>query len=201
MRKLKLQMQMTLDGFVAGPNGEMDWVTMPWTADIDDFVSEIMKEVDTILLGRKLAEGFIPYWAGVASDPKNPERTSGQMFTDTQKLVFSKSLSHSDPKVKSWPNTTLVKEDLMKEIQMLKKQAGKDIFAYGGAQFVSNLIKHNLVDEFFLFYNPVALSTGLSIFGALSKPGPLHLVSSKSFECGIVVHHYFSKSSETNLNL
>ena len=82
---------MTVDGFVAGRNGEMDWMTLPWTEDINSYVDEIMDTVDTIILGRKLAEGFIPYWASVAADSDNPEFTSGKKFTNTPKVVFSKT--------------------------------------------------------------------------------------------------------------
>ncbi|MCC6412607.1 MAG: dihydrofolate reductase family protein, partial [Saprospiraceae bacterium] len=64
MRKLKLQVQTSIDGFIAGPNGEMDWVNQNWGDDINAYVTAITEPVDTILLGRKLAEGFIPYWTG-----------------------------------------------------------------------------------------------------------------------------------------
>ena len=73
MRKLKLQVQMSIDGFIAGPNGEMDWMNVNWGDDINNYVANITEPIDTIVLGRKLAEGFIPYWAGVAANPDNPE--------------------------------------------------------------------------------------------------------------------------------
>ena len=188
MRKLKLQVQMTVDGYIAGPNGEMDWITLPWTEDINTYVDEIMDIVDTIVLGRKLAEGFIPYWAGVAANPDDPEFTSGKKFTDTPKVVFSKTLDKS-----AWDNTVLAIGNLVDEITKLKKQDGKDIIAYGGATFVSALIKHGLIDEYHLFINPTAIGNGMTIFKELDSKQNLTLVKSISFNCGIVVLNYQPK--------
>jgi dihydrofolate reductase len=120
MRKLKLQVQMTVDGYVAGPNGELDWVALPWTEDIDRYVDEITDPVDSIVLGRKLAEGFIPYWADVAANPDHPEYSAGQKFTDTPKVVFTKTLDES-----AWDNTLLAKGDLVDEINQLKNKPAK----------------------------------------------------------------------------
>lgn len=198
MRKLKLQVQMTIDGFIAGPAGEMDWMTLPWTEDINDYVDKITHPVDTIVLGRKLAEGFIPYWASVAADKDNPESASGKKFTDTQKVVFSKTLKVSDPEARGWNNTVLAEGNLVEEITRLKKvstgQQGKnDLIAYGGATFVSALIREGLIDEYHLFINSTAIGKGMTIFGGIERKNNLNLVDSITFECGIVVLHYVPK--------
>jgi dihydrofolate reductase len=185
MRKLKLQVQMSIDGFIGGPNGEMDWMNQTWTDDINQYVAGITEPVDTIVLGRKLAEGFIPYWASVAASADNPEVAAGRKFTDTQKVVFSRSLETS-----VWDNTTLAKGDIVEEINKLKSQEGKDIIAYGGATFVSGLIRHNLIDEYHLFVSPVAIGNGMPIFRTLGEKLNLALVKSLPFECGIVLLHY-----------
>lgn len=185
MRKLKLQVQMTVDGYIAGSNGEMDWTTSSWTQDINEYVQAITNPVDTIVLGRKLAQGFIPYWATVAANPDDPEVASGKQFTDIPKVVFTQTLDKS-----KWDNTVLAKGDLVEEITKLKKQDGKDIIAYGGATFVSALIKHGLIDEFHLFINPTAIGNGMTIFRELDRPQNLTFVKSKSFDCGIVVLNY-----------
>ena len=179
---------MTVDGYIAGPNGEMDWMTLPWTEDINKYVQEIIDPVDCIILGRKLAEGFIPYWADVAANPDNPEFTDGKQFTDTPKVVFTKTLDKS-----AWDHTVLAKGDLVDEITQLKKQDGKDIIAYGGAIFVSALIQQGLIDEFHLFINPTAIGNGMTIFKELDRKQNLTLVKSTSFDCGIVVLHYEPK--------
>lgn len=185
MRKLKLQVQMTVDGFIGGPQGEMDWLVRGWDDEIKQYVTEITKPVDCIVLGRKLAEGFIPHWAAVAADPDHPEFTAGQKFTDTPKVVFTKTLERSQ-----WGNTVLAKGDLVDEIMKLKKQDGKDIIAYGGATFGSALIQQGLVDEFHLFINPAAIGRGLSIFKALDRKQNLALKKSLAFPCGIVMLCY-----------
>ena len=188
MRKLKLQVQMTADGYAAGPNGEMDWLTFNWDDELKQYVTELTEPVDCIVLGRKLAQGFIPHWAAVAGNPDDGEFTAGKKFTETKKVVFSKTLEKS-----AWENTVLAKGDLVDEITKLKKQDGKDIIAYGGAAFVSALIQHGLIDDFHLFINPVVLGSGLAIFKGLEHKQDLTLVKSTSFECGIVVLHYQPK--------
>ncbi|MBN2556720.1 MAG: dihydrofolate reductase [Anaerolineales bacterium] len=187
MRKLKLQVQMSVDGFIAGPGGEMDWTVRDWGDDLNQYVREITETVDCVVLGRKLAQGFIPHWAGVAANPDHPEFAAGRIFTDMHKIVFSRTLVKSE-----WGNSILAKGDLVDEISKLKKQDGKDIIAYGGASFVSDLIKHDLIDEYHLFVNPVALGTGMAIFKALDRPLRLVYESSSAFSCGIVLVKYRS---------
>ncbi len=188
MRKLKLQVQMTVDGYIAGPNGEMDFMVWNWDDELNNYVKEITEPVDCIVLGRKLAEGFIPYWATVAANPDHPEFTAGKKFTDTTKVVFTKTLVKSE-----WDNTVLAKGDLVDEISKLKNGDGKDIIAYGGATFVSALIKQGLIDEFHLFINPSAIGNGMTIFKELDRKQNLTLVKSTSFGCGIVAFNYEPK--------
>jgi len=192
MRKLKLQVQMSIDGYIAGPNGEMDWLVWDWDDRLKAYVNELTEHVDCIVLGRKLAQGFIPYWAGVAANPDDPEHTAGKKFTDTHKVVFTKTLEES-----AWKNTVLAKGSLVDEITKLKKQVGKDIIVYGGATFVSALIKEGLIDEYHLFIDPVAIGKGMTIFKELDSNRNLTLVKSTAFECGIVVLNYVQKRELT----
>ncbi len=188
MRKLKLQVQMTVDGYIAGLNGEMDFMVWNWDNQLKQYVEDITEPVDCIILGRKLAEGFIPHWATVAANPDDPEFTAGKKFTDTPKVVFTKTLDKSE-----WDNTVLAKGNLVDEITKLKKQDGKDIIAYGGATFVSALIKQGLIDEFHLLINPTAIGKGMTIFQELDSKQDLTLVKITSFDCGIVVLNYEPK--------
>lgn len=182
MRKLKLQVQMTVNGYIAGPNGEMDWMLRNWDDKLKNYVGAITQPVDCIILGRKLAQGFIPYWAS------HPEEEGADKFNQTPKVVFTKTLAVSE-----WDNTILAKGKLVDEIEKLKTQDGGDIIAYGGATFVSALIKHRLIDEFHLFINPVSISQGLAIFAELDQPQSLNLVKATAFECGLVVLNYVLK--------
>lgn len=185
MRKLKLQVQMTVDGYIAGPQGEMDFLVWNWDDELKQYVTDLTAPVDCIILGRKLAEGFIPHWANVAANPDHPEFTAGKKFTDTPKVVFTKTLAHAQ-----WDNTVLANGDLVDEITKLKKQAGQDMIVYGGATLVSALIRHGLIDEFHLFINPAAIGHGLAIFNGLDSKQNLTLVQATAFDCGIVVLEY-----------
>jgi dihydrofolate reductase len=191
MRKLKLQVQMSVDGYVAGPNGELDWMVWDWDDQLKDYVNKLTEPVDTILLGRKMADGFISHWAKVAASPDDPEYLAGEKFSDTQKIVFTKTLDKSE-----WPNTEIAKGDLVDEINKLKNQDGKDIIVYGGATFVSSLIKEGLIDELHLFIDPVALGNGMTIFKGLDSKQELTLANSTSYDCGIVVQCYEPKRTE-----
>lgn len=190
MRKLKLQVQISIDGFIAGPSGEMDWMTLPWSDDLNLYVTDLLQDTDCILLGRKLAEGFIPYWAGVAGDPENPERASGKQFTDMAKVVFSKTIADTDPKVLNWNNTSIENTDLRAAVAEIKKMDGGDLIAYGGAGFVSSLINENLIDELYLFINPTALGSGMPIFKGITEKKAYRMADTKTFDCGIAVMKY-----------
>lgn len=180
MRKLKLQMQMSGDGFVGGLNGELDWMQWNWDDALKKYVTDLTNSIDTILLGRKLADGFIPYWADAVTKKEDPQFEFAYKMVDNPKIVFSKTLSES-----KWPNTTLAKnEDVIPE---LKQQQGKDMIVYGGANFVSTLINKDLIDELYLFVNPTALGEGLSIFKQRKK---MNLIESVPFDCGIVLLKY-----------
>ena len=187
MRKLRLQMQLSLDAFVAGPKGEIDWMVWDWDDELKKYVTEITEPVDVIILGRVLAQRFIPTWASRIKDPQTADAFSHKM-NDTAKIVFSKTIKSVE-----WENTVLAKSSLVEEINKLKKQPGKDIIAYGGGNFVSNLIKHGLIDEYHLFINPVALGNGMSIFKGLENKLNLKLIKAKSFDCGIALLFYQPK--------
>ena len=185
MKKLKLQIQTSVDGFMAGPNGEMDWMEWNWDESLKQYVTDLTNSVDTILLGRKLAEGFIPYWENVAKDPNNPQAEAGVQFTNLRKIVFSKTVQSM-----KGVNTIMHTGDLAIEVKRLKKETGKDLIAYGGSSFVTSLIAEKLVDEFHLFVNPTAIGKGLTIFKHGELQSKLQLIKATPFECGIVLLQY-----------
>jgi dihydrofolate reductase len=182
MRKLKLQMVMSLDGFVKGDYAGAD---ITWDDKVYKFCIDNLKNVDSILLGRNTAEGFIPHWREVANNPKDSDYKIGKPLTDISKIVFSKKL-----KTSTWDNATIAKGDLVKEIKALKKRRGKDMIVYGGYSFVSSLIQLGLIDEYFFLVNPIAYGSGEPIFSALKNNLQLELEKCKAFACGIVLLHY-----------
>ncbi len=183
MRKLKLQVQISVDGFIGAANGEMDWLVWNWDDKLETYVNALTDSVDTILLGRKMTEGFISHWSNVK--PNDPSYPFAKKMLEKPKIVFTKTLNKSE-----WENTVLAKGDLAEEINKLKNQNGKDMIVYGGATFDSSLIEAGLIDEFYLFVNPAALGNGLSIFKSRQN---LKLMNSISFDCGIVLLHYEPK--------
>jgi dihydrofolate reductase len=186
MRKLKLQMQITVDGFVAGPNGELDWMTYNMDDDkLLEHINSITDSSDTILMGRKMTDGFVNYWTGVLENPESPEYAFARKMIDYPKVVFTKTLDKS-----AWPNTVLATGDIVEEVNQRKNQEGKDLLVYGGAGFVSSLIKHNLIDEYHLFVNPVAIGRGMTIFREFAGKIKLKQVHAIPYECGITVHKY-----------
>lgn len=176
---------MSIDGFVSGPNGELDWMTWNWDDKLKDFVTGLNEPVDTILLGKNMTDGFIEHWKKVKENKDNPEHWAGVKFTDTPKVVFTKTLSES-----KWENTTLAKGELKDEVNRLKSQPGSSLMVYGGAGFVSSLIKEDLIDDYYLFINPTALGNGKRIFDDITGKMQLKLEDSVKYECGIVVNHY-----------
>lgn len=183
MRKLKLQMQMTVDGYVAGPNGELDWMQFEMDVELLKVINDLTDTSDTILLGRKMTEGFINYWEDVVNNQHDsPEFPFAEKMVNIPKIVFSKTLKGIVGK-----NTTLENGDLVTAVHKLKNQPGKDILVYGGAGFVASLLKNNLIDELNLFINPTAIGKGMKIFVDRTN---LYLVNAQSFQCGEVVLQY-----------
>ena len=152
---------MTIDGFVAGPDGQLDWMWMGERDEsIDQRVIELADSCDTILLGRNMTRGFIDLWENVVDNqPDSREQSLAQRMVNMRKIVFSRTQTAIDGR-----NLAVENGDLAAAVQALKKEPGKDIIVYGGANFVSSLISQNLIDEYFIFRNPVAIGRGLSIF-------------------------------------
>ncbi len=181
---------MSVDGYIAGPNGEMDWLVWNWDNKLKGYVNELTESVDTILLGRKMTEGFISYWTDVMSKPDDPWYAFAKKMIETPKFVFTKTLNKSE-----WVNTEIATGDLAKEINELKSQNGKNVIVCGGASFDSSLIREGLIDEYHLFVNPAAIGNGMTIFKDLNKIQKFTLVRSIAFDCSIVLLHYDSKKA------
>ena len=178
---------MSVDGYIARPNGELDWMTWDEDEQLLTFINSLIDSSSTILLGRKMTDEFVNYWEGVKQD--SPEFTFAKKMVDTPKVVFTKSLYKS-----TWNNTTLATGNLAEEIAGLKNQDGKDIIVYGGAGFVSSLIKEGLIDEYHLIVNPAAIGNGLPIFNSLDRTQKFSVMQSKFYPCGVTVLSYKPKN-------
>ena len=188
MRKLKLQMSITVDGFVAGPKGELDWMDSNMAMEDDKllpYMNFLIDSSDTVLMGRKMTDEFVNYWTNVVKDPKSRDYAFAKKMVETPKVVFTRTLDES-----RWPNTVLAKGDLVEEVNKLKNRPGTDLLVYGGAGFVSSLIKNDLIDEYHFLVNPVAIGEGMTIFGELGRYFKLKQIRATPYECGITVHNY-----------
>lgn len=186
MRKLKLQMQMSADGFVGGLNGSMDWLVFNWDNALNEYVKDVLtSNIDLIVMGRKLAEGFIPHWAAKVNSEDPQEAEAAKIFSYTPRLVFSRTLTEC-----AWENAEVTKAPLAASINQLKQEGDGDILAYGGATFIAGLVQEDLIDEYHLFVNPAFVGQGMSITHLLNASKHLTLKHSQAFSCGIVLLCY-----------
>lgn len=190
MGKLRLLMQLSVDGYVGGPNGDLDWRTWNYDDKLKTFANNLRDDCDAILLGRKMAEVFIPHFEETVNrlSAKNGDKALTEKFTYAErmvsmpKIVFSKTMEKIDGK-----NVSVENGDFITAIKNLKSEKGKDMIVYGGAGFVSSLIEKGLIDEFNLFVNPVMINKGLRIFDLLEHRQHLALINAMPYECGIAV--------------
>ena len=180
MARLKLQMQISVDGF--DPEGR-DRNTS-WDEE-RDYSRELLESADTIVLGRKTAVDFIPYWDKAAEETDNSWQDVARQISQARKVVFSSSPDHP-----GWNNSNIETGDLADAINRLKAENARDIIVYGGVSFVESLISRNLVDEFHLIVNPIALGSGKSVFSGLTDLLRLELKKSIGFSSGRVLLHY-----------
>ena len=165
MRKLILKTTISLDGFLEGPDGAMDWFPTDDPADWEQ-LSKLTAEVDTVLLGRGMYPGYAQYWRGVLAEPsKHPKNhvAYAQWADKTRHVVFSRSMKDAQ-----WSNTEIMR-DAAEQVPMLKGGAGKHLLVYGGAIFAGALIDRGFVDEYHLVVQPVALGGGKPLFKDLSR--------------------------------
>jgi dihydrofolate reductase len=187
MRRFKLQVQTSIDGFMAVPEGEPGWTSVPFSEDVYAYMYALMESVDSIVLGRKIADEFITAWASGLED--EPE-TLVEWINDTHKVVISNTLTRS-----SWENVDVAGGDLVETVNRLKAQPGGDLIAYGGVDLVSSLVANDLVDDLYLFVNPVAIGAGRPVFGELDTHRGYRLAGAQPFDCGIVALHYQPRGS------
>lgn len=183
-RKIIAAMQISLDGLIEGPEGEVDWVG-PWSDSFD-----LLSQIDTCILGGGMYPGYEQYWLGILADPDSPSALTGQVPTKeevayalfaekTPHVVVSKRLSEV-----TLPSARVV--DDLDEIRRLKAEPGKDIYAVGGATLVSSLINAGLVDEVRLTVHPLVLGRGKALFKDVADRHSLSLVTAAPSESGKV---------------
>ncbi len=190
MRKLIMKMSVSVDGFVGGPNGELNWIFKTSDEHSKAWAVGQTREAGLIIMGRQSFETMAPYW------PTSTDAFA-QPMNEIPKAVFTqngfKGIDFGNapsPAAASWANAKILNGDLTDRIKELKAEGGKPIIAIGGAGFMKNLIATGLVDEYLLVTHPIALGAGLPIFSGLSQPLDLKLIDVKAFPGGIIAHTY-----------
>ena len=176
MRKLRWQMMMSLDGFMEGPNREIDWFVTD--EEFQQYIFEMGKSIDTIVFGRVTYQMMAQYWP-TSKDPEAP------MMNDLPKIVFSRTLDKVE-----WKNSRLAKGNVAEEIAKLKQQPGKDLAMFGSADLASTFMRLGLIDEYRIFLNPVVLGRGNPMFKNLKDRVGLKLVKAQPFRSGNVLLIY-----------
>ncbi|AIF48849.1 dihydrofolate reductase family protein [Dyella japonica] len=205
MRKLILTMSMSLDGFVSGPGGDIQWV---FSGDQEAIAWKVenLWNASLIIMGSRSFQNMAPFWPTATTVfappmnqiPKAVFSKQGPAILETAVQGLRKARAQADdtqsgqlpPGAESWAQAYVASGDLADEIARLKAGDGKPIIALGGASFARSLIAHDLVDEYELMVYPIVLGKGEPIFSSLPAPKPLTLVSSKAFPLGAMVQIY-----------
>jgi dihydrofolate reductase len=195
MRKIISFMHMSLDGFVAGPNGEMDWIRVD--EEIFDHVGRRISEGDAALYGRVTYEMMENYWptAGDKPDASRHDIEHSKWYKKVHKIVLSKTMKDTGPTAKGLTNTEVISEKLPERISEIKQRPGKDILVFGSPTATHSLIQLNLVDGYWLFVNPVILGHGIPLFSDIREQIKLKLLATRQFTCGVTELNYMVDKS------
>ncbi|MDH7461185.1 dihydrofolate reductase family protein [Chitinophagaceae bacterium 26-R-25] len=185
MRKIISFMHISLDGFVAGPNGEMNWIKVD--EEIFDHVGKRISEGDTALYGRVTYQMMENYWPTAGDKPRASKHDieHSKWYNNAHKIVLSKTT-----KAEGLTNTTIISDDLPERINEIKQQVGKEILLFGSPTATHALIQLNLIDGYWLFVNPVILGRGIPLFENIKDKIKLSLLSTRSFTSGVTELNY-----------
>jgi dihydrofolate reductase len=187
MRKVVLFMHLSLDGYAAGPNGELDWI--PHDEELQGYAKDIGSTVGSPIYGCTTFQMMESYWPTVPADPASSKQDidHANWYINVSKIVFSKSLE----KVES-NNTILINDNIAEEIAKLKQLPGKDLVIFGSPGLAQTFIQLDLIDEYQLTVSPVVLGSGIRLFADNLDKINLKLLSSRTFHSGLIALHYQS---------
>ena len=185
MRKIISFMHMSLDGFVAGPNGEMNWIKVD--EEIFDHVGKRISEGDTALYGRVTYQLMESYWPTAADKPNASKHDieHSKWYSKVHKIVLSKTMKDS-----GLGYTTIISHNLTDRINEIKQQSGPDILLFGSPTATHSLMQLNLIDGYWLFVNPIILGQGIPLFVDIKDKIKLNLVTTRPFTCGVTELNY-----------
>jgi len=185
MRKIVSFVHVSLDGFVAAPNGGLDWIIV--NEEIFEYVEQRIRETDTALYGRVTYQMMESYWPTAADQPTatRHDMEHSRWYKHATKIVLSRTM-----KEENLPNTKIIDSNLTDAITKLKQGTGSDILMFGSPTATHSLMAENLIDEYWLFLNPILLGQGVPLFKGIKNRASLKLVTSKTFSSGVVCLQY-----------
>ncbi|MCW2916134.1 MAG: dihydrofolate reductase [Actinomycetia bacterium] len=181
MRKIFSFMAMSVDGYHAGPNQELDWQNLD--EEFNAFSLEQLSEVDTLLFGRVTYEVMVAYWP--TQQGTDYDTGIAARMNNVHKIVISRTLDKAD-----WSNTRLITDNIDEELAAVKQRPGKDIAIFGSSTLTANLLRMGLVDELRLLVNPIALGVGRTLFKSTGERTRLELLKTRPFKSGNVLLYY-----------
>lgn len=185
MRKVIFSTMVSLDGFIEGPNRELDWPIID--GELHRYVNDQCRAMGAFLYGRRTYEVMVAYWPTADANPSAPdfEVEFSRIWKAMPKIVFSKTLEKTEG------NARLVRENVVEEVTKLKAQSGKDLLLLGGADLASTFMRHRLIDEYEIYVHPVVLGGGTPLFKTLDDRIHLRLVETRTFGSGVVLLRYW----------
>ncbi|HZJ60645.1 MAG TPA: dihydrofolate reductase family protein [Chitinophagaceae bacterium] len=185
MRKIVLSMHVSLDGFVAGLKGEMDWIKLD--DEVFDLVGGFTKEADTALYGRVTWEMMDGYWPTAADKPNASKHDieHSQWYNRVDKLVLTKTM-----RGKKADKVKFISDNIFSEINSFKQAPGKNVMIFGSPTAAHSLMEYNLIDEYWLFVNPILLGQGIPLFANIKTRIDLKPLETQVFHCGVTALHY-----------
>jgi dihydrofolate reductase len=185
MRQLISFMHTSLDGFVAGPNGEMNWIKVD--EELFDFVGTMTEQSDTALYGRVTYEMMQSYWPTAGDEPNasKHDKEHSAWYNKVAKVVLSRTINET-----GLQNTKVIGDQLSENINKIKQQDGNNILIFGSPGASQSLLNEGLIDEFWLFVNPIILGQGIPLFKNVTGITKLKLIESRTFTSGVIALHY-----------
>jgi dihydrofolate reductase len=188
MRKVISLIHLSLDGFAAGPNDELDWIS--YDDELEQSAHSLHAFTDAVIWGRRTYEGMAGYWLTVPGNPAStPAELEHARYLDAAtKIVVSRTLDRV-----AWgdaQNTVLIKDNIADEINKIKQQPGKDIWFLGSTALAQTFMQLDLIDEYRININPIVLGRGKPLFANVTREFPLKLLEAKTFQSGVVALRY-----------
>jgi dihydrofolate reductase len=185
MSKIISFVHISLDGFVAGPNREMNWIKVD--QEIFDHIGKRISETDTALYGRVTYQMMQGYWPNAGKEPgaSKHDIEHSAWYNNAHKIVLSKTMTGA-----GLTNTEIISDDFSKRINEIKQGNGSEILLFGSPTATHALMQQNLIDGYWLFVNPVILGQGIPLFANIKERTKLKLLTTRQFTSGVTELNY-----------